>query len=330
MVKLGWKVIFDDDPLGALNVAVHSDQAGFDFIDLCNPKLSESNPQRASLNWSWLGAAAAKTQRMQLGTCIPDSIFRRDPMVTAEILQTLAAISSDRVFLTILVDDDKTGPVDYWKDQNEHQDILAEGIALMRALWKSGTVTYNSHYYHTRKVELKIQVDQPPPIYLAVQQPGYAYTAGVYGDGIVAMAGMQSIVYRRILDEFNRGVQDAGKDPQQMVRMVELPVVYTLDEEPEWIPVESAWAVDWLDLEVGEDVFIPVTADGKYRTGARSIQPELYSSNDPDCHAAFAQSYIDLGFNSLVFSSLGAEPLGSLQSYARDVLPRIRASNLPV
>jgi coenzyme F420-dependent glucose-6-phosphate dehydrogenase len=47
-------------------------------------------------------------------------------------------------------------------------------------------------------------------------------------------------------------------------------------------------------------------------------------SPDPEEHARFAQQYVALGFDHLVFHCAGPDQRAFLKRYGRDVLPRLR------
>jgi coenzyme F420-dependent glucose-6-phosphate dehydrogenase len=49
-----------------------------------------------------------------------------------------------------------------------------------------------------------------------------------------------------------------------------------------------------------------------------------YSSN-PEDHIKFAQQYIDLGFDTLIFHSAGPDQKTFIERYARDILPKLRS-----
>ena len=48
-------------------------------------------------------------------------------------------------------------------------------------------------------------------------------------------------------------------------------------------------------------------------------------SSDPDEHVAQIKTYMDYGFDHLVFHSPGTDQSRFLSLYAKDILPRLRA-----
>jgi coenzyme F420-dependent glucose-6-phosphate dehydrogenase len=81
---LGWKAGPEQHPpMELLDDAVASEQAGFDAIDVSDHFNPWSEEGQAPFTWTWLGAAAVKTQKIVLGTGITCPIIRYHPAVIA-------------------------------------------------------------------------------------------------------------------------------------------------------------------------------------------------------------------------------------------------------
>lgn len=48
-------------------------------------------------------------------------------------------------------------------------------------------------------------------------------------------------------------------------------------------------------------------------------------SSDPNDHLKYIQQHIDLGFTHIYFHSAGPDQRAFLESYGRDILPKVRA-----
>jgi coenzyme F420-dependent glucose-6-phosphate dehydrogenase len=147
---------------------------------------------------------------------------------------------------------------------NIRQAQLAEAIELMRALWTGEKVSHKGVYYQTRQAKLYTRPDEPIPLYISTMVPNSAHFAGKYGDGLITVGGEAHETYHQIFENFAAGAREAGKDPSQMPRMVELVVAYTDDEEKAIEYRKAYWAA----------VFVPALFTDLAGYG-RDVLPQL-------------------------------------------------------
>ena len=101
-LKLGWKAGTEQYPPGELlEYAVTAEQAGFDSIDVSDHFHPWSENGQACFVWTWLGAAAAKTKKIILGTGVTCPILRYHPAIVAQAAATLGCLAPGRSFLGI-------------------------------------------------------------------------------------------------------------------------------------------------------------------------------------------------------------------------------------
>ncbi len=97
MVKLGGKAgPAQDPPQARLDCAVAADQAGFDLLDVSDHFQPWSESGQACFTWTWLGAAAARTQRITLGPGLTCPILRYESAVVAQPAATLGGLAPGR------------------------------------------------------------------------------------------------------------------------------------------------------------------------------------------------------------------------------------------
>src|SRR5436189_4653822 len=102
MLRLGWKAGTEQYPPDELlEYALAAEEAGFDAIDVSDHFHPWSERGQACFAWTWLGAAAAKTDRIILGTGVTCPILRYHPAIIAQAAATLACLAARRVFLGI-------------------------------------------------------------------------------------------------------------------------------------------------------------------------------------------------------------------------------------
>ena len=81
-----------------LEYAVLAEQAGFDSISASDHFHPWSEIGQACFVWTWLGAAAAKTRKIALGTGVTCPILRYHPAIVAQAAATLASLAPGRSF----------------------------------------------------------------------------------------------------------------------------------------------------------------------------------------------------------------------------------------
>jgi hypothetical protein len=99
-VKFGWKAGSEQyPPQQLLEYAVAAEEAGFESIDVSDHFHPWSEQGQACFVWTWLGAAAVRTQKIMLGTGVTCPILRYHPAIIAQAAATLAAFAPGRSFL---------------------------------------------------------------------------------------------------------------------------------------------------------------------------------------------------------------------------------------
>jgi coenzyme F420-dependent glucose-6-phosphate dehydrogenase len=328
MVQLGWKAGTEQyPPVELAGYAVAAEQAGFDSIDASDHFHPWSEQGQASFVWSWLGAVAARTDRILLGTGVTCPILRYHPAVIAQAAATMACFAPRRFYLGVgtgeaLNEYSSTGQ---WPGYNERQEQMAEAIGLIRQLWTGEKVTHEGIHYQTRQAKLYTRPSEPIPIYVSSLVPNSAHFAGKYGDGLITVGGEDPDTYRELLASFEAGAREAGRDPSRMPRMIELGVAYTDDEEKAVEVRKAYWAGTFVPALFTERIYTPkMSEDNGKAVGSDSVKKIVCISADPDKHVKLAQRYIDLGFDHLIFHSAGPDQKAFITGYGRDVLPRVR------
>jgi alkanesulfonate monooxygenase SsuD/methylene tetrahydromethanopterin reductase-like flavin-dependent oxidoreductase (luciferase family) len=112
--------------------------------------------------WTLLGAMAARTERVVLGTLLTPLPWRR-PWKVASQVATLDQLSNGRAILCVglgaLADDlPQTGEV---SDLRERADLLDEGIDLVRELLGGGSEYRGDHYRFASRQDDQIEIARP-------------------------------------------------------------------------------------------------------------------------------------------------------------------------
>ncbi|MHB8599411.1 MAG: TIGR03557 family F420-dependent LLM class oxidoreductase [Ktedonobacteraceae bacterium] len=328
MVQLGWKAGPEQfPPAELLDYAVAADKAGFDSIDVSDHFNPWSEAGQAAFTWTWLGAVAARTNRIHMGTGVTCPILRYHPAVIAQAAATLTHLAPGRVYLGVGTGEalNEYAATGEWPEYEERQEMLAEAIDLIRALWSGEEVSFDGAYYTTRKAKLYTPPTSPIPIYVSALVPNSAKFAGQYGDGLFTVGGKKPDLYKQIIKNFEDSASEAGKDPAQMPRLIELNVEYT-DELDSAIEYQlKYWAGAYIPALFNQKIYTPaMSQENGEIVGADALKKGACISSNADDHVKFAQQYIDLGFDRLFFHSALPNQDTFIERFASDVLPRLR------
>src|SRR5215212_7022818 len=100
MLQLGWKAGTEQyGPSELLEYALAAEEAGFDSIAASDHFHPWSEKGQASFVWTWLGAVAARTKSIVLGTSVTCPILRYHPSIIAPAAATAACMAPKRFFL---------------------------------------------------------------------------------------------------------------------------------------------------------------------------------------------------------------------------------------
>jgi alkanesulfonate monooxygenase SsuD/methylene tetrahydromethanopterin reductase-like flavin-dependent oxidoreductase (luciferase family) len=155
-------------------LAVEAEQAGWDGIFYWD-HLVWAPQLRLTVHdpWLLLGAVAARTERVQLGTLVTP-LARRRPWVVAKHLTTLDHLSKGRAVLGVgLGEPPDADFADFGDpgDPRRRADLLDEGLEVLDALFR-GPVDHRGAHYTVRSELLPRPVRRPrPPVWVAAVAP---------------------------------------------------------------------------------------------------------------------------------------------------------------
>jgi coenzyme F420-dependent glucose-6-phosphate dehydrogenase len=328
MLQLGWKAGTEQyPPTELLEYAVAAEQAAFDSVDASDHFHPWSERGQASFVWSWLGAAAARTNRIALGTGVTCPILRYHPAVVAQAAATMGVLAPGRFYLGLGTGEalNEYAATGQWPDYEIRQQQMIEAVQLIRELWSGEPVSHHGQYYQTRRARLYTRPVQTIPIYISSMVSNSARLAGQIGDGLITVGGKEPDLYREIIRNFEAGAREAGKDPSRMPRMVELAVSYGVDEEQAIKCRKDYWAGTFIPALFTERIYTPkLSEENGKAVGSDTIRQAVCLSADPAEHVKMARRYIELGFDHLIFHSAGPDQRAFIEGYGRDVLPNLR------
>lgn len=329
-MRLGYKASAEQfAPSALLDFAVEAEQAGFDSVFVSDHfQPWKHTDGHAPFAPAWMAAVLARTERIVLGTSVLTPTFRLHPSVVAHAFGTLGAMFPGRVILGVgtgesLNEVPATG-MD-WPELKERSARLREAVKLIRQLWTEDRVSFTGEYYKTVSATIYDKPKTPVPIYIAAGGPLNAKYAGRAGDGFICTSGKGAELY---VDELLPNVAIGRAEPdlkdQPFERMIEVKVSFDTDPDRALNDTRN-WAALSLSAEEKHSVQDPAEMERLAEAlPIERVAKRWIVSSDPDEHVAAIKTYIDYGFDHLVFHAPGTDQSRFIKLYAEHILPRLR------
>lgn len=332
-LRLGYKASAEQfGPTELRDFVVVAEQAGFDsaFVsDHFQPWRHDGGHAPAAL--PWLGAVAAKTGSIVLGTSVLTPTFRYHPAVIAQAFATLGVMFPGRIILGVGSGEslNEVALGLEWPDGKERFARLKEAITLIKQLWTEDRVTFEGTFWSTDKATVYDKPETPVPLYIGASGPAATRMAGRLGDGFITTSGKDPALYSgTLLPALQEGAEKVGRTLDDLDLMMEMKVSF--DHDPERaLQDTSYWGALALTPEQKTHVHDPIEmqrlAD---ELPVEQAASRWIVSTDPEEHVEKIRSYVELGFRHLVFHAPGPDQARFLELYGAEVLPRLRALDI--
>ncbi|HEY8913122.1 glucose-6-phosphate dehydrogenase (coenzyme-F420) [Lacisediminihabitans sp.] len=335
-LKLGYKASAEQfDPRELVEIAVAAEAHGMESVAVSD----HFQPWRhagghAPFSLAWMAAVGERTKTVQIGTSVMTPTFRYNPAVIAQAFATMGCLYPGRIMLGVgtgeALNEIATGfrgaGEQDWPEFKERFARLREAVALMRQLWTEDRVDFQGEYYSTHGASIYDRPDFPVPVYIAAGGPVVARYAGRAGDGFICTSGKGIELYtEQLIPAVQEGADKAGRDSAGIDRMIEIKLSYDTSVEAA-LENTRFWAPLALSKEQKHDITDPIEMEA----AADALPIERIASRfivgaDPEVVVAEIKTYLDAGFNHLVFHGPGQDQRRFLALFEKDLAPRLRA-----
>jgi coenzyme F420-dependent glucose-6-phosphate dehydrogenase len=327
-MRYGYKASAEQfGPRRLLELAVAAERHGFESVwtsDHFQPWRHTGGHAPNAI--AWLGAAAASTSRVRLGTSVLTPTLRYNPAVVAQAFATLGSLAPGRIVLGVGTGESLNEVVvgAPWPDQKERFHRLKESVTLMGQLFREDLVTFEGDYYQTRQATLYDRPTEPVPIYIAASGPAAARLAGRIGEGFIATSGKSTELYaEQLLPALAEGLEKAGRAAGDIERMIEMKVSFDTDRARAMADTRN-----WAALALSGEQKTGVEDPRQMELLAKEVEDVAHRrwlvADDPDEHVEQIRPYVEWGFDHLVFHFPGDDQERAMALYAEHVLPRLR------
>lgn len=297
-----------------LAVAEAAERLGFDGLYTSDHYLSDvAVPEPGSNDaWTLLGALAARTERLRLGTMVSPVTFRL-PAVLAKAATTVDRISGGRAVL---------GMGAGWWDQEhrshgvpfpttgERFEMLEEQLEILHGLWSEEVYSFESRHYAIegcRFLPKPVQRPHPPIVLGGKGGPRMARLVARWGDEFNRVGGTPEQV-REAIERVRSAVADAGRDPSG-VTISFMTWVMVGRTEQEWrARVEVARSMD-RSAGAFDDYLADVSRDCFVGTVDRVLER--------------MRAYAEVGVQHFVLNTELFDDLDMIELLAAEVVPHV-------
>ncbi|AWB96563.1 glucose-6-phosphate dehydrogenase (coenzyme-F420) [Agromyces badenianii] len=335
-LTLGYKASAEQfAPRELVEIAVAAEGNGFESVftsDHFQPWRHDGG--HAPFSLAWIAAVGERTSTIKIGTSVMTPTFRYNPAVLAQAFASLGCLYPDRVIagfgtgeaLNEIATGFRGAGEQEWPEFKERFARLREAVRLMRAVWTGDRVNFEGEYYSTHDASIYDRPEGGVPVYIAAGGPTVAKYAGRAGDGFICTSGKGMELYtEQLIPAVQAGVEASGRSYDDLDRMIEIKLSYDTDATAA-LENTRFWSPLSLSAEQKHDITDPIEMErAADALPIEQIAKRWIVGSDPDEVVAGVKTYVDAGFNHLVFHAPGHDQARFQELFARDLAPRLRA-----
>ncbi len=314
MTSIGYALSSEEHPPRDLvRHARLAEKAGFTFAlmsDHYHPWLDRQG--QSPFVWGVLGAIAASTDRLVIGTGVTCPTIRIHPAIIAHAAATAAALMPGRFFLGVGTGERLNEHVlgQAWPEWEVRAEMLEEAVAVIRALWSGDMTSHHGRYYSVENARLYSLPDAPPPLHVAGSGPRMAAVAGRIGDGFIGTSPERRLV---------EGYRTAGGDGP---RFAQVTVCWGDDEASARRTAHEWWPTVALGGNATQELALP--ADYAALAGLvteDAVAEAIPCGPQPQPILDAIATYVDAGYDHVYLHQVGPDQQGFLAFAAKAIVP---------
>jgi len=306
--------------------AVLAESAGFDMVlasDHFHPWVDDTSA--AGFAWSWLGAVAARTSRVELGTSVTCPLFHYHPALVAQAAATVDRLSGGRFTLGLgtgeAINESPLGWV--FPAYAERMDRMREALRILRHLLDGEKLDFEGEYYRTQTARLYSPPAHRIPLLVAAGGPKSARFAGEFADGLITSVKDPADTREKVVRPFRDALAARAESTLTMVLATRWAVLAT-DADEAWnalSPMRGLRAPG--RLEVSDPAVLRERADAMDRD---EILGQYAVARDADELVEIYRPLLNsVGADYVSIQVASADPMGTIGMIGEKVLPRLRA-----
>jgi G6PDH family F420-dependent oxidoreductase len=297
-------------PLDLVRNAKRAEDAGFTYAlvsDHFHPWVDRQG--HSPFAWGVLGAIAATTSTLRLGTGVTCPTIRIHPAIVAQAAATAAALMPGRFFLGVGTGENLNEHVlgDRWPSASERRELLEEAIEVMRLLWRGELCSFEGEHYTVSDARIYTLPDSEIDVAVAAGGPEAAELAGRVGDGLVATSPAREVV--------SAYLEAGGTGP----RYGQLTVCWATSEEEARRTALEWWPNGGLRGPLGQELPLPEHFEAAAEMVTEDdVAETVVCGPDAQAHLEGIAEFADVGFDHVYVHQVGPDQDGFIEFYERE------------
>lgn len=325
-MKFGWLASHESNqPEVLIDQTVRAEEVGFDAVfasDHFHPWVDQESA--AGFVWSWFGAAAALTERIEFAPSVTTPLFHYHPAMIAQAAATIDRLSNGRFFLGVGTGENiNSGPLGFpFPGYKERIARMDEALQIMHRLLNGEKVNFAGEFYTSDKAKLYSPPVSEVPIYMAAGGPKSAAFAGANADGLITSVKDPADTMERVIAPFRESSNEAGRGdlPIMGTRWV---VLAESDDEA-WEALASMRGLRAPGrLEAVDPMVLRERADEMDRS--EILEKFTVVSSVDQLIDAYAPLVTDIGADYISVQIASVDPMSTIEMVGNEVLPALRS-----
>ncbi len=307
-----------------LQHAVQAEVVGFDALtvsDHFHPWVDDASA--CGFAWTWLGALAARTERVRIATAVTCPLFHYHPGLIAQAAATVDRLSHGRFALGIGTGEGINERPLGWEfpGYKERAARMAEAITIMRRLLAGEKLDFVGAHYRTHAAKLYSPPLGPVPIWMAAGGPQSATMAGRLADGLILSMKLPAEAREQVIEPFRRAALEAGRPAPTIV--AQRWSILARDEDEAWGAL-AAWRGLRVEgrLEEVDPAVLRARADAMDR---REIIGKYAWARRPEDLIAIYRPLVEVGADVVTLQVTSVDQESTIRQLGAEVLPGLRA-----
>jgi coenzyme F420-dependent glucose-6-phosphate dehydrogenase len=325
-VRFAWLCSHESfQPEALLEQAVLAEQSGFDMVtgaDHFHPWVDDRSA--ASFVWTWLGAVARATTRVELATSVTAPLFRYHPALIAQAAATVDRLSDGRFRLGVGTGE-AINEVPLGHEFPGYAERIArmdEAVRVISSLLAGEKLDFEGTYYSARTAKLYSPPAGRVPIWMAAGGPKSATFAGERTDGLITSVKNPAETLEKVIEPYRSAAAARGAATTVMATRW---VVLAANDDEAWAalaPMRGLRAPG--RLEVADPMILRERADAMDRS---EILKQYSIVHDIDeLVDAYLPLVRDVGADYIAIQVATVDPTKTIEMIGAQVLPHLRAS----